>query len=366
MPLRHLEKLIGFESISGHEDEILNYVTGCIEESGRKPLYGQNWVAVKINGQDNSKEALIINGHLDTVPPGDISAWDSDPYALTEKNDLLIGLGVSDMKSGIATMLALLSIEDLKPQKDLWLVFVTGEETDGIGSREFVEWFKARDDKYDRVAAIVPEPTSIGYVGLGHRGNMELSVTINGLAGHAAKPQKAENNSILMAYQIINICDQLSLKWKKEYDHPDLGSPTITATAISTGVDNAPNQFPAHCTIAIDVRTTPEVVQAVDREINNLTTTFNNITVGELSQSFPPVATAASSMIVQALLGLKPSLKVQAFPGATDLSFMQEIASDCVVFGPGDEQQMHKVNESIPTKNLDKYLCIIKELINSY
>lgn len=366
MPSQHLEKLVSFESITGNEREIMDYVTDCIEKSGRTLYSGKNWVAAKLEGQESSTEALIINGHLDTVPPGDTAAWGSDPYSLTQKDDLYVGLGVSDMKSGIAAMLSLLSSEDLVPQKDLWLVFVNGEETDGVGTREFVEWFKNREDKYSLVAAIVPEPTSIEYVGLGHRGNRELGITISGHAGHAAKPQKPEDQAIVTAYKTIEACDQLNQRWSTTHVHPDLGAPTITVTAITTGNDNAANQFPAHCAISVDVRTTPEVVEELEAEMELLKKTFNHLVIEDLSLPFPPVATAPSSRIVQSLVTEKPDLRVQAFPGATDLSFMQEIASDCVVFGPGDAAQMHKVNESMPISNLDRYLRIIKELINSY
>jgi acetylornithine deacetylase/succinyl-diaminopimelate desuccinylase-like protein len=44
----------------------------------------------------------MLAGHLDTMPPGNLSSWQTDPYELTRADDRLAGLGVADMKSGVA------------------------------------------------------------------------------------------------------------------------------------------------------------------------------------------------------------------------------------------------------------------------
>jgi acetylornithine deacetylase len=44
----------------------------------------------------------MLAGHLDTMPPGNLSSWQTLPYELTRADDRLAGLGVADMKSGVA------------------------------------------------------------------------------------------------------------------------------------------------------------------------------------------------------------------------------------------------------------------------
>lgn len=366
MSCEQLKKLISIESVSGNESAILNYVEDTIEQS-KYPVYrDKNWVATMIPGDLKAdSEAIIINGHVDTVPPGDISEWSSDPYTLTRDNDRLIGLGVSDMKSGIATMLSLLYDYEVRPQKDLWLVFVAGEETNGAGTVQFVEWFKNLDHNYSFVTSIAPEPTNGEYIGIGHRGHMSFSVSVRGQTGHASMPQHIKSHSILTAYKVIEKCGEVNNRWSKEYLHPELGAPTMTVTAISTG-GNAVNQFPSLCTVAIDVRTTPQVIDKVTGELDAIAKSFDGVSYSELSRPFPAVATSRTSKVVRKLLDCDPQIEIDSFPGATDLSFMQAISDDFIVFGPGDSAQMHKVNESIRASNLERYFDLIKRLVNSY
>ena len=203
-PMNYLEELVGLESVSGNEQTILSYVHDVLAQTEHVVHKGNSWVALQIAGQDPS-EALIINGHVDTVPPGDSGSWQQDPYSLTDQEDTLIGLGVTDMKSGIASMLAIAMTPQLKPNKDVWLTFVAAEETDGIGTAEFVGWFK-QNQTYKHIAAMVAEPTSLAYIGIGHRGNMAFTITVEGQAGHGSRPHEISDHAIFKAYEVIDAC----------------------------------------------------------------------------------------------------------------------------------------------------------------
>ena len=47
---------------------------------------------------------IVLAGHLDVVPPGDLDAWTSDPFTLTERDNHLYGRGTTDMKGGVAAL----------------------------------------------------------------------------------------------------------------------------------------------------------------------------------------------------------------------------------------------------------------------
>ena len=61
---------------------------------------------------------LVLNAHLDTVPSGDTAAWSVDPFALTERDGRLYGLGAGNMKAAAAAMM--LATEALARDLDAW------------------------------------------------------------------------------------------------------------------------------------------------------------------------------------------------------------------------------------------------------
>lgn len=77
----------------------------------RKP----NLVARLVNGEG---PAVHLNAHLDTVPPGDLSAWTVPTHALTEREGRLHGLGTGNMKGAAAAMV--LALRRLEATRDRW------------------------------------------------------------------------------------------------------------------------------------------------------------------------------------------------------------------------------------------------------
>ena len=58
-----------------------------------------------------ARPALVLCGHLDTKPPGDLSQWRLDPYGASIEDGELYGLGSGDMKGAVAAMVFALSVE---------------------------------------------------------------------------------------------------------------------------------------------------------------------------------------------------------------------------------------------------------------
>ena len=58
---------------------------------------------------------LVLLGHTDVVPTGPIEQWDSDPFIGTERDGLLYGRGVADMKSSVAAFIT--ACEDISSEK---------------------------------------------------------------------------------------------------------------------------------------------------------------------------------------------------------------------------------------------------------
>ena len=77
-------------------------------------------------------EVLGILSHVDVVPPGDLSAWDSDPFTLTQRGECLQGRGVADDKGPLLSCLyGMYALKQMgfTPKKKIRVIIGTNEET---------------------------------------------------------------------------------------------------------------------------------------------------------------------------------------------------------------------------------------------
>ena len=90
-----------------------------------------------IKGTGNGGAPLVLNTHLDTVPPGDLALWTEcagDPFAATIKDGRIYGLGAADTKLDFIAKVAALA--STPPRRDVYLVATFGEEHGLIGAKE--------------------------------------------------------------------------------------------------------------------------------------------------------------------------------------------------------------------------------------
>ncbi len=364
-----LKDLVEIPSVSRSEKTILDAIANWLSEYGYQVKRGTGWVACVLKSTKISSRALMFNGHIDTVPEGDETMWHSDPFKLKEIQDKLIGLGVSDMKSGCAIMLELsqkLHTDKTQTDRgyDIWFSFVAREEIDGYGAAQFVKWFSA-NTSYKDVEAVVLEPTDCQFIGIGHRGNMLINIDVSGQSGHASRPEEINSHAIFNALSIKKEITKLNREWQTKYSHPLLGSPSIAVTSIDSGSNNSANQFPSNCTLGVDIRLVPELEDKVEPALKKLLSAYksNFKHLGEDAKSFWH---DKNDGLAKKLQQIEPSLSAKVFSGATDLSYLREIVSAGVIFGPGDSETMHKYNESMTCSNLQMYYNIIIEFVEKY
>lgn len=175
-------KLIEFESITGNEKPIGEWLKGYLEgknltvelqevEEGRYNVFAYP-------GQER-KTKVLVSSHIDTVPP----YW---PYERKTMNgiDQVWGRGSVDAKACVAAqtiaVLDLLQSDTHNlPADAMSLLFVVAEEKGGDGMRFF------SDNKPTNYSAIVfGEPTE-GKLAAGHKGIMSLNINITGKAAHS-------------------------------------------------------------------------------------------------------------------------------------------------------------------------------------
>lgn len=141
---------------------------------------------------------LCFAGHTDVVPVGDAGAWTSPPFEAALADGVLIGRGAVDMKGGIAAFIAAVSgylaTHDLKGSLSF---LITGDE-EGMafdGTKRVVQVLAAEGEVIDH--CIVGEPSSSARLGdmikIGRRGSINSWITVEGVQGHVAYPQRAAN-----------------------------------------------------------------------------------------------------------------------------------------------------------------------------
>jgi acetylornithine deacetylase len=144
------------------------------------------WGLVGRLAGDGSGEGatLMLNGHVDVVPPGNPAAWSTDnPFSGRIVGDVLYGRGACDMKAGlVAALFAVRAIRraGVPLRGDLLVACVPGEEDGGLGTYAMLR----RGWRAD--ACVVPEPTSLDLVPA-NAGALTFRLRVPGLATHASR-----------------------------------------------------------------------------------------------------------------------------------------------------------------------------------
>ena len=200
--IRLAQDLVRVPSITGNERAVQDLVALVLEEAGltvdrfeadvdrlkahpRFPgMEVDRTEAVLVAGilGEKGERSLILNGHVDVVPPGDRQAWHTSPWSAHIHAGRLHGRGACDMKAGLAVGIsaaAALKKSALPLRGRLIVESVVGEEDGGIGT------FAMADRGYRADAAYVLEPTRLRLIPA-QAGALSFRLRIRGLSAHAS------------------------------------------------------------------------------------------------------------------------------------------------------------------------------------
>jgi len=131
---------------------------------------------------DGSPPALVLQGHVDVVPPGDLTRWSGDPFVPRVEGGRVHGRGTVDMKAGVVACLAALRAvraAGIVLPRAYALHLVVGEEDGGLGA------FATLERGHRGEACVIAEPTS-GTVTTANAGALTFEITVPGVATHAS------------------------------------------------------------------------------------------------------------------------------------------------------------------------------------
>lgn len=362
----YLDTLIAIPSVSGGEQKSIIYIKHTLDTLHVPPQTIDGNIVAHIAGK-NTHHAVIFDVHVDTVSPGTLSAWKTDPFQAVNKNGTVYGLGASDEKAAVATLLLLAgSYAKKQPACDVYFFFVTNEEVDGSGSKSLVSWFmKHKKKKYAHVGAILGEPTDLKTIEIAHKGNIFLKVTTHGDSGHGACPEKIATHAVAQMMEASSKLRALGTQWNKNYGDPVLGTPTIGhLTSIVAGSVLAPNKFPDTCVATFDIRTTPSLhahalSQAKDC-LDGLATVSLVSTPGLCGY------TDAADPFVQMVKKMVTNARIQASDWSSDLCFFTKSHIPAIVFGPGNKACMHQPNEYCTEKNIARCVTYYTKMVEQF
>jgi acetylornithine deacetylase len=133
-------------------------------------------------GTDGGPPALVLSGHTDVVPAGDLASWPGDPFDPRLADGAVHGRGSCDMKAGVVAslgVLAALRTAGVVPARPLAVHAVVGEEDGGLGAWATL----ARGHRGE--ACVIPEPTA-GAVVSANAGALTFRLEVLGHSAHAA------------------------------------------------------------------------------------------------------------------------------------------------------------------------------------
>jgi acetylornithine deacetylase len=311
---------------------------------------------------------LMLCGHLDTKPPGDLEAWRTDPWDPVIEGGELYGLGSGDMKGAVAAMIeaagALQAVG--LPSGTLVLALVADEEA---GSTLGARWL-ADKGLLHADAAVIGEPGGVvrewEAIDLVSRGAALFKVRVRGTQMHSSLSDRlpAVNATVAMA----RLAERMhrELRDALTFDpHPlcPLGPTVNVGVMAKAGIFYG--VYPGEAELACDIRTLPGMTSesveadleaflaraaAEDPELDARLVMDFFIPATEISPDEPVVRALQEA----AALVLDEPPALAAFPGATDAAHLQGTAGIPTVasFGPGFLQRAHSPNESVSVRGI--------------
>lgn len=353
--------LIRRRSVTPEDAGCLPLIGGRLESAGFRVehlRYGEVDNLWAVHG--TAGPTLIFLGHTDVVPSGPEASWRSPPFEPTIRDGRLYGRGAADMKGSVAAMaVALEQFVAAHPHHRgrVGLLLTSDEEgpTNLDGVRKVVEHFRAIGERIDW--CVVGEPSAKERLGdlvrVGRRGSLSGTLSVRGVQGHVAYPEKALNPIHAFAPALAELAAE---RWDEGNSDFPPTSFQVSNLNAGTGATNViPGELEAlinfrYCTAsrAEDLRARTEAIlrrQGLDFALDwNLS--------GEPFLTPPGGALRETVVAVcRELCGIDPQQSTGG--GTSDGRFIAPMGVEVVEVGPVNAT-IHKVDECVALSELEQ------------
>ena len=332
-----LENLVKYNTIKDKENkQILDYIENTLQNFGFK-IEKRDKFLIMYNKKDIG---LGFVGHTDTVEFTD--GWKYEKFGLTKVKDKLYGLGVCDMKSGIAGIICAISqIDFSKLNKGIKLYITYDEEISFLGIKDIVKY----ENKFPKMI-IIGEPTNNEFV-VGSKGLIEYRILFKGKKTHSSTPNKGKN-AIMSALAFINELNEFYEKEIKNNLSSNFEVPYTTMNIGKIEGGSAINSVPDSCEFFVDFRTIDK-----DSEFNIINKIYH------LKEKYEAEICKLNrlSPFFNEIENYKKTCNF-----ITEASFLE---NDRIILGAGPITA-HEVDEYITVDSLYKLVSQYKNLIEKY
>ena len=321
---------------------------------------------------DGDSPVLVLLGHTDVVPTGPREAWASDPFAPEIRDGVLYGRGAADMKGSVAAfVVALEAFVAAHPRHagKVALLLTSDEEGDAIdGVRKVADVFRERGERIDW--CITGEPSSKHALGdllrVGRRGTLSATLTVRGIQGHVAYPDKARNP----IHQAMPALAALAAKrWDEGYESFPPTSLQVSNINAGTGANNV---IPGELQALFNLRYNPHWNAAqLESECEAVLRAHGLEYSVHWHRGGEPFHTPEGALR-QAAREVLATFAGGALPeestggGTSDARFIAPLGAQCIEVGPVNAS-IHKVDEHVRVADLERlpglYLRLMERLL---
>ncbi|MFC7490905.1 MULTISPECIES: ArgE/DapE family deacylase [unclassified Knoellia] len=308
--------------------------------------------------------ALVLQGHVDVVPPGDLDRWRGDPYVARVADTRVQGRGACDMKAGlVANLAAVRAVQrvGLPSARPIGLHFAIGEEDGGLGAFATLRRGHVAD------ACIITEPTSGGIV-TAAGGALTFEIRVGGVASHGSTAY-AGRSALHHFVPLLTALGDLERRRNESVDPLMAGLPV--AYPISVGrvrcgdwASSVPDLLVAEGRLGVALDEDPAQARAALEEAIRVTARGNT-----WLRHHPPTVSwtggqYASGRLVDgaSLLGLLGSSldavgattprQPRGVPYGSDLRLYSGEGVPTLHYGPGDAQVAHSPREEVDLREV--------------
>ena len=321
-------------------------------------------------GTSNAGPHLCFAGHTDVVPVGDPADWADPPFAAAIRHGILYGRGTVDMKGAIAAFVAAsaayLAENGGAPEGAISFLITGDEEGPSVnGTKKMLPALRDRGERFD--ACIVGEPTNPAAMGemikIGRRGSLNAVLTVEGVQGHVAYPDRADNP----IHAILPLLEALT-GTPLDDGHPHFPPSSLQLTSLDVG-NATTNLIPARIQARFNVRFNANFDGAgleaeLRRRLDALGRAYRmDVSVsGESFVTAPGDLTRIVADAVENVSGSRPEFSTSG--GTSDARFIKDY---CPVVELGlISATAHQVDEHVATADIRALAETYRQILHAF